>query len=266
LGPKKTSPGQGKQPVIVVDKLTAGYGDTIILEDIRLEVFPGEILVILGGSGCGKSTLMKQMIGIYQPFSGQVLINGMNIHSEDTAEQEKLHRQIGVTFQAGALFGSMTLGENVALPLQEYTDLPEEEINRIVKMKLGMVNLGGYENHLPEELSGGMQKRAGLARAMALDPKVLFFDEPSAGLDPVTAAELDILIKGISAGMGITMVVITHELQSIFSIAHRVIMLDKDARGVIAEGDPRELQQHSKDPRVHNFFNRLPSTSKERKI
>ena len=162
MAPKKTSPGQGKQPVIVVDKLTAGYGDNIILEDIRLEVFPGEILVILGGSGCGKSTLMKQMIGIYQPFSGQVLINGMNINTEDEAEQGKLHRQIGVTFQAGALFSSMTLGENVALPLQEYTNLPEAEINRIVKMKLGMVNLGGYENHLPEELSGGMQKRAGL--------------------------------------------------------------------------------------------------------
>jgi phospholipid/cholesterol/gamma-HCH transport system ATP-binding protein len=265
LAPKKTPPSQGKQPVIVVDRLTAGYGENVVLEDISLEVFPGEILVILGESGCGKSTLMKQMIGIYQPFSGQVLISGMNIHTEDETEKWQLRRQIGVAFQAGALFGSMTLGENVALPLEEYTDLPEEEINRIVKMKLGMVNLGGYENHLPEELSGGMQKRAGLARAMALDPMVLFFDEPSAGLDPVTAAEIDILIKSINAGMGITMVVVTHELESIFTIAHRVLMLDKDTRGVIAEGDPRELQEHSEDPRVHNFFNRLPSRSKERK-
>jgi phospholipid/cholesterol/gamma-HCH transport system ATP-binding protein len=171
-----------------------------------------------------------------------------------------------VTFQAGALFGSMTLGENVALPLQEYTGLPEEEIERIVRMKLGMVNLGGYENHLPEELSGGMQKRAGLARAMALDPRVLFFDEPSAGLDPVTAVEIDILIKSINAGMGITMVVVTHELQSIFNIAHRVVMLDKEARGLIAEGDPRDLQRSSKDPRVHNFFNRLPARLKERNL
>lgn len=266
MAPKKTPSSQGKKPVIVVDRLTAGYGETIILEDVRLEIFPGEILVIIGESGCGKSTLMKQMIGIYQPFSGQVLINGININTEDEAERGQLRRQIGVAFQAGALFSSMTLGENIALPLQEYSDLPEEEINRIVRMKLGMVNLGGYENHLPEELSGGMQKRAGLARAMALDPMVLFFDEPSAGLDPVTAAELDILIKSINAGMGITMVVITHELQSIFAIAHRVIMLDKDARGLIAEGDPRELRRHSEDPRVHNFFNRLPSRSKERKI
>lgn len=262
---KRPSP-QGKQPIIVVDKLTAGYGENIVLKDVSLEVFPGEILVILGESGCGKSTLMKQMIGIYQPFAGQVLIGGIDINTEDVAEQGKLRRQIGVAFQAGALFGSMTLGENVALPLQEYTGLPEAEIDRIVKMKLGMVNLGGYENHLPEELSGGMQKRAGLARAMALDPKVLFFDEPSAGLDPVTAAELDILIKSINAGMGITMVVVTHELESIFTIAHRVVMLDKEARGLIAAGDPRELQEHSEDPRVHNFFNRLPAKVKERKL
>jgi phospholipid/cholesterol/gamma-HCH transport system ATP-binding protein len=248
LAKAEEQPADKEKPIIAVDHLTSGYGKKIILKDVNLTVSPGEILVVLGESGCGKSTLMKQMIGIYQPISGQVLINGMNIHTEDEAEQGKLHRQIGVTFQAGALFGSMTLSKNVALPLQEYTDLPEEEINRIVKMKLGMVNLGGYENHLPEELSGGMQKRAGLARAMALDPKVLFFDEPSAGLDPVTAAELDILIKSINAGMGITMVVVTHELESIFNIAHRVLMLDKDARGLIAEGDPRELQKHSEDP------------------
>jgi len=266
LAKEKTPSRQGKTAIIEVDGLTAGYGEIIVLEDVSLKVFSGEILVILGESGCGKSTLMKQMIGIYQPYAGKILINGININTEDEMEQVKLRRQIGVAFQAGALFGSMTLGENVALPLQEYTDLPEEEINRIVKMKLGMVNLGGYENHLPEELSGGMQKRAGLARAMALDPRVLFFDEPSAGLDPVTAAELDILIKSINAGMGITMVVVTHELQSIFNIAQRVIMLDRDARGLIAEGDPRELQEHSEDPRVHNFFNRLPSRMKKKEI
>jgi phospholipid/cholesterol/gamma-HCH transport system ATP-binding protein len=170
---------------------------------------------------------------------------------------------MGVLFQSGALFGSMTLAENLALPLQEYTDLSPAEIERIVKMKLALVNLAGYENHLPEEISGGMKKRAGLARAMALDPNVLFFDEPSAGLDPISAAELDILIKSINTGMGTTMVVVTHELESIFSIAHRVIMLDKSAQGIIAQGDPRELKDHSPDPRVTDFFNRRPGTGRQ---
>jgi phospholipid/cholesterol/gamma-HCH transport system ATP-binding protein len=166
---------------------------------------------------------------------------------------------LGVLFQSGALFGSMTLEENVALPLQEYTALDSAAIELIVRMKLGLVNLAGYENHLPSELSGGMKKRAGLARAMALDPTVLFFDEPSAGLDPITSVELDNLIKSINAGMGTTMVIVTHELESIFNIAHRVLMLDKGAKGIIAEGDPRELKDHSTDPRVVNFFNRRPA-------
>jgi phospholipid/cholesterol/gamma-HCH transport system ATP-binding protein len=164
----------------------------------------------------------------------------------------------GVLFQSSALFGSMTLFDNVALPLIEYTDLSTETIEQIVKMKLAMVNLSGYENHLPSELSGGMKKRAGIARAMALDPAILFFDEPAAGLDPITLAELDLLIKKINTGMGTTMVVVTHELQSIFNIAHRVIMIDRNAKGIIAEGDPKELKEHSADPRVFHFFNRLP--------
>jgi phospholipid/cholesterol/gamma-HCH transport system ATP-binding protein len=186
------------------------------------------------------------------------LINGVEAHTSDEAQLRGLRRHIGVAFQSGALFGSMTVAENIALPLSEYTDLSIAAIELIVKMKLGLVGLAGYDNHLPEELSGGMQKRVGLARAMALDPTVLFFDEPSAGLDPITAVGLDNLIKDINTGMGTTMVVVTHELASIFAIAHRVVMLDKKAQGIIAMGEPRELQDHSRDPRVVNFFQRRP--------
>jgi phospholipid/cholesterol/gamma-HCH transport system ATP-binding protein len=246
-------------PVIEVTGLTARFGDDTILENVSFQVFQGEILVILGGSGCGKSTLLKHLIGLYQPYAGRVLIHGVDINAGSESELRKLRTNFGVLFQSGALFGSMSLAENISLPLQEYTHLNASTIELIVKMKLGLVNLEGYENHLPEEISGGMKKRAGLARAMALDPTILFFDEPSAGLDPITSAELDILIKSLNAGMGTTMVIVTHELASIFSVAHRVLMLDKGARGIIAEGDPRELQAHSSDPRVVNFFNRRPA-------
>jgi phospholipid/cholesterol/gamma-HCH transport system ATP-binding protein len=246
-------------PVIVVDQLTARFGDNIIFDRVSFQVNQGEILVILGGSGCGKSTMMKHLIGLYKPAAGQVLVNGVNINTDDDRILRRVRMDLGVLFQSGALFGSMTLAENVALPLQEYTDLDLAVIDLIVRMKLGLVSLAGYENHLPSEISGGMKKRAGLARAMALDPTILFFDEPSAGLDPITSVELDNLIKGINAGMGTTMVIVTHELESIFNIAHRVIMLDKGARGIIAAGDPRELKDHSTDPRVVNFFNRRPA-------
>jgi phospholipid/cholesterol/gamma-HCH transport system ATP-binding protein len=246
-------------PVIVVDQLTARFGANTVFDRVSFQVNRGEILVILGGSGCGKSTMLKHMIGLYKPATGQVLINGVNINTDDDRVLRRVRMDLGVLFQSGALFGSMTLAENVALPLQEYTDLDLATIDLIVRMKLGLVNLAGYENHLPSEISGGMQKRAGLARAMALDPTVLFFDEPSAGLDPITSVELDNLIKSINAGMGTTMVIVTHELESIFNIAHRVIMLDKAAHGIIAEGDPQELKDHSTDPRVVNFFNRRPA-------
>jgi phospholipid/cholesterol/gamma-HCH transport system ATP-binding protein len=246
-------------PVIVVDQLTARFGDNTIFDRVSFQVNPGEILVILGGSGCGKTTMMKHLIGLYKPAAGQVLVNGVNINTDDDRILRRVRMGLGVLFQSGALFGSMTLAENVALPLQEYTDLDLAAIDLIVRMKLGLVSLAGYENHLPSEISGGMKKRAGLARAMALDPTILFFDEPSAGLDPITSVELDNLIRSINAGMGTTMVIVTHELESIFNIAHRVIMLDKGARGIIAAGDPRELKDHSTDPRVVNFFNRRPA-------
>ena len=210
-----------------MDQLTARFGDNTIFDRVSFKVNRGEILVILGGSGCGKSTLLKHMIGLYKPATGQVLINGVNINTDDERILRRVRMDLGVLFQSGALFGSMTLAENVSLPIQEYTDLDSATIELIVRMKLGLVNLAGYENHLPSEISGGMQKRAGLARAMALDPTILFFDEPSAGLDPITSVELDNLIKSINAGMGTTMVIVTHELESIFNIAHRVIMLDK---------------------------------------
>ena len=247
-------------PIIEVDGLTARFGDNTIFERVSFQVNRGEILVILGGSGCGKSTLLKHLIGLYQPAAGKVILSGIDMRTDEARQLRQVKMGMGVLFQSGALFGSMTLAENVGLPIQEYTDLSQREIDLIVRMKLALVNLAGYENHLPEEISGGMKKRAGLARAMALDPGVLFFDEPSAGLDPISAAELDILIKSINTGLGTTMVVVTHELESIFSIAHRVIMLDKSARGIIAQGDPRELKDHSPDPRVTDFFNRRPGT------
>ncbi len=250
-----------REPVILVEDLTCRFGDRTILENVSFQVYRGEIFVVLGGSGCGKSTLLRHIVGLHRPAAGRIVVNGIDITSGDEQALRRMRRGIGVLFQSGALFGSMTLGQNIALPLEEYTDLPSEAIDLVVRMKLGLVNLTGFEDYLPEELSGGMKKRAGLARAMALDPDLLFFDEPAAGLDPITAVGLDTLIKRLNAGLGATMVVVTHELQSIFNIAHRVIMLDQSTRGIIAEGDPLWLKDHSTDPRVVNFFNRRPASS-----
>ncbi len=241
--------------IIKVENLVAGYGNTVILDDISFDVFEGEIFVILGGSGCGKSTLLKHMIGLISPVSGNVFLDGDRIKEDDDEAFKRILRKIGVLYQSAALLGSMTVGENIALPIREYTDLPEESIARMVKMKLRLVGLDGYENYHPSELSGGMKKRAGLARAMALNPRILFFDEPSAGLDPVTSADLDALIIDLNRTLGTTMVVVTHELSSIFTIAHRVIMLDKQTKGIIAEGDPKYLRDHSLNKFVKEFFN-----------
>jgi phospholipid/cholesterol/gamma-HCH transport system ATP-binding protein len=245
--------------IISVEEITARFGEETILEKVSFQVQEGEIFVILGESGCGKTVLLKHMIGLYKPHAGKVRVMGTDITSAAEEELKNLRQKMGVLFQSGALLGSLSVFENVALPLQEYTDLSPEAIEEIVAMKLALVNLGGYQNHLPEELSGGMKKRAGLARAMALDPAILFFDEPTGGLDPVTAAEMDNLIKGINSGMGTTMVIVTHDLPSIFNVSSRVIMLDKSSRGIIAEGDPRELRENTTDPRVVNFFNRQAS-------
>lgn len=250
-----------RKPVIVVEDLGARYDGDIILEGVSFEVYQGEIFIIMGESGCGKSTLLKHMMGLHRPYRGRVLINGVDIFAAGEAELRKVRLGIGVLFQTAALFGSMTLADNVALPLREYVHLSPEMIDLIVRMKLGMVNLAGYGNHLPSELSGGMRIRAGLARAMALDPKILFLDEPSAGLDPVTAAEIDSLIKSINEGMRTTMVIITQELESIFNIGMRVIMLDKKKKGIIASGNPEELREQSTDPQVVNFFRRQSMSS-----
>ena len=243
-------------PIIRVEGLTAGYDDFILLNQISFDVHPGEVFVILGGSGCGKSTLLKHMIGLYEAQAGHVFIDGDDITSAEGDARTAILRKIGVMYQSGALFGSMTLLENVRLPLEEYTELPDEAIDLIGRMKLELVALEQFTGHLPNEISGGMQKRAAIARAMALDPAVVFLDEPSAGLDPVTSAELDALLLGLREGLGMTFVIVTHELPSIYTLADRVIMLDKRKKGIIAEGSPQDLRDHSPDPFVRKFFRR----------
>jgi phospholipid/cholesterol/gamma-HCH transport system ATP-binding protein len=249
------------EPIIVVENATVRFGSNTVLENVSFQVRKGEILVVVGESGCGKTTLLKVMIGLQKTTAGRVLFRGTDIMTVGEAELNNFRQNIGVLFQSSALFSSMTLKENIALPLQEYTNLDAAMIDLIVKMKLGMVNLAGYENHYPAELSGGMKKRAGIARAMALDPLVLFFDELSAGLDPITAVELDDLIIKTNEALGTTMVVVSHELQSICKIADRVLMLDKAAKGIIAEGTPDDLKAKATDPRVRSFFLRQASNN-----
>lgn len=246
----------GKRPIIKVRDLQVGYGDKVILDKISFDIFEGEIFVILGGSGCGKSTLMKSIIGLIESRFGEIYIDGDEISGYDEKELQRVLRKVGVLYQGGALLGSMTVAENIALPIKEYTSLTRSSVDTLVEMKLGLVNLEGYGDYLPSELSGGMKKRAGLARAIALNPKILFFDEPSAGLDPVSSAEIDHLILHLNRSLGTTMVIVTHELESIFAIAKRVIMLDKKSKGIIAEGDPVYLRDHSQNRFVKRFFNR----------
>ncbi len=248
--------GAPRDPLIRVEGLTVGYGDTVLLENISFDVHPGEVFVILGGSGSGKSTVLKHMIGLYQPKAGRVCIDGDDIVAADGPARQAILRKIGVMYQAGALFGSMTLAENVRLPLEEFTDLGRNEIDLIARMKLEQVGLEQFTGHLPAAISGGMQKRAAIARAMALDPMILFLDEPSAGLDPITSASLDALIRQLADHLGVTFVIVSHELASIFAIADRAVMLDKERKAIVAEGDPRKLRDESQDPWVRRFFHR----------
>lgn len=239
---------------MVVEGLTAAFRGTTILDKVDLEVFPGEILCIVGGSGCGKSTLLKHMIGLLRPTAGRVLIDGIDIDADDEAVVNRLREGIGVLFQSDALLGSLTLGENVALPLGQLAGLSAEATRLIVRMKLAMVNLAGYENHYPGELSGGMRKRGALARAMVLDPRILFFDEPSAGLDPLNSDELGRLILAINAALGTTMVIVSHHVELVMRLAHRIVMMEKSAKGIIAAGTPQELRDGVKDTRVQEFL------------
>ena len=251
----------GDEPIIRVEKLTARYGDRTVFERVSFDVGRGEVFVILGGSGCGKSTMLKHMIGQFKPAGGRILIDGLDVSSAEGPDYLRVTEKFGVMYQMGALFGSMTLIENVRLPLEEFTDLPSDAIDAIAASKLHMVGLSGFEEFMPAEISGGMAKRAAIARAMARDPQILFLDEPSAGLDPITSAELDELILKLSRSLGVTFVVVTHELPSIYAIADRCIMLDKETKGIIASGKPEDLRDRCGNEWVRRFFNREAGAS-----
>jgi phospholipid/cholesterol/gamma-HCH transport system ATP-binding protein len=260
--PLKPAPAQAaRPPAISVRDLTMGYGSRILLEHASFEVQRGEILVILGGSGSGKSSMMKNMIGLYEPMAGDVLIDGHSIVRARGDERARLQRKLGIMYQSGALFGSLTTLENVRFPLDEFTAITLPEKNLTARMLLRLVEMGHAEALMPAELSGGMLKRAGIARAMALGADILMLDEPSAGLDPITAANLDRTILALRANLGFTFVVVTHELSSILTIADRAVMLDSKSRSIIASGRPADLRDHSTDPRVRQFFNREPDST-----
>jgi phospholipid/cholesterol/gamma-HCH transport system ATP-binding protein len=251
------TPGPDTAPAAIgVAGLECRYGDTVVLTGVSFAVQEGELFFVIGGSGCGKSTLLRHLVGLMKPVRGTVSYFGENFTDADLAARRNLLKTFGVLYQNGALWSSMTLRENVALPLEQYTTLDRRERDEIVSLKLAQVGLAGYEDFFPSELSGGMRKRAGLARALALDPRIVFFDEPSAGLDPVTSRNLDNLVLQIRETLGTTMVIVSHELASIFALADRVIMLDHEARGIIAEGRPRELAASNDDPRVREFLTR----------
>jgi phospholipid/cholesterol/gamma-HCH transport system ATP-binding protein len=242
--------------LIEVRELTIGYGERVVLERINFGVRRGEVFAILGASGSGKSTLLKHLIGLYRPMEGDVLISGASLVRAEGEDRLRLLQRFGVLYQGGALFGSLTTVENVRLPLDEFTDLSEEAKNLIALSKLRLVGLESAATRLPADLSGGMQKRAGIARAIVMDPCVLFLDEPSAGLDPITSAGLDALIRELSRGLGITFIMVTHELASIYAVADRVVVLDPHLRGIAAEGAPAWLRDHAAEPWVRQFLNR----------
>jgi phospholipid/cholesterol/gamma-HCH transport system ATP-binding protein len=242
------------EPVIKVQNLTMAYGDFVLQRGLTFEIAAGDIFIIMGGSGCGKSTLMRHLVGLKPPAKGQVFFGDINFWGASPRERERIMRRFGILYQRGALWSSLTLAENVALPLQEFSDYSDSQIMDLVSLKLSLVGLAGFEGYYPSEISGGMQKRAGLARAMALDPEILFFDEPSAGLDPVSARRLDDLILELRESLGATVVVVTHELASIFAIGNNSVFLDSDSRTMIASGNPREMLAECDHPTVRSFL------------
>jgi phospholipid/cholesterol/gamma-HCH transport system ATP-binding protein len=252
--------GNNKEVHIEVKDLTMAYGDFVVMRDLNFTIGKGEVFIIMGGSGCGKSTLMRHLIGLQSPAKGLVLYEGESFWDADPKKRDQMMKRFGVLYQSGALWSSMTLAENVAIPLEEYTDLNSSQIKELVSLKLSLVALAGFEEFYPSEISGGMRKRAGLARAMALDPDVLFFDEPSAGLDPVSARRLDDLILELKDSLGTTVVVVTHELASIFAIADNSVFLDPETRTMLATGNPKTLLAESKDPKIQSFLTRGEKT------
>ena len=246
---------------IEIRGLTMAYGSFVVMRDISAQIRRGEIFVIMGGSGCGKSTLLRHMIGLKEPAEGEILYDGAPFWKSDEESRQRRLRSFGVLFQGGALWSSMTLAENIGLVLGEYTDYPAAEIRDLARLKLALVGLKGFEDYYPAEISGGMCKRAGLARALALDPEVLFFDEPSAGLDPISSRHLDELILQLRDSLGATFVVVSHELASIFTIADNSVFLDPNTRTMRASGSPRELLQNSPDPAVREFLTRGESAA-----
>jgi phospholipid/cholesterol/gamma-HCH transport system ATP-binding protein len=241
---------------IHIDDLTMAYGSLLIQRDLNFDVHRGDVFVIMGGSGCGKSTLLKHMIGLFSPASGDILYDGQSFQTADEEQQFRMRRSWGITYQTGALFSAMTLAENTSLPLQQYTELSEAEIADLVAYKLALVGLGGYQDYYPSEISGGMRKRAALARAIALDPDILFFDEPSAGLDPISSQLLDELIIEMQESLGATVVIVTHELASIFAIATNSVFLDAETKTMIDYGDPNLLVENSEHEKVRRFLTR----------
>ena len=252
----ETTNGNNPRPHITVSHLTMAYGSFVLMRDLNFTINHGDVFIIMGGSGCGKSTLLRHLIGLNEPAKGEIFYGDENFTKADPAKRQEMVRRMGVLFQSGALWSSMTLAENIGLSLGEYTDLSPEEIREVASLKLALVGLKGFEDYYPSQISGGMQKRAGLARAMALDPEILFFDEPSAGLDPISSRLLDDLILELRDSLGATVVVVTHELASIFTIGNNSVFLDTESRTMTAGGDPKELLAHPPNPTVHRFLTR----------